>query len=277
MPDPRTGAITDANADVQPWWVGDDRPASNWDNGKYDAGTNRDNALRGTALNDRLYGLKGDDVLTGRAGDDRLWGGIGGDTIAGGAGGDEINGGRGRDLADYHTSGTAVRISLATGDGVGGQAEADRLTDIEMLRGSGFADRLTGNGGRNTIWGGRGDDTITGGYGADSLSGGGGDDTFVISNPQSAGDRIFGFSNYGNDIIMLSASAFGGHAIGGLRRDEFQSSNASVARSNDTRIIHDRNDQQIWFDADGTGSAAAVLLATVHQGAVIVASDFWFF
>jgi Ca2+-binding RTX toxin-like protein len=277
IPDPRTGAITDANTDLPPWWTGDDRPASNWDNGKYDAGTNGNNTMRGTYLNDRLYGLKGNDLLLGHAGGDRLWGGIGRDSIIGGAGADEINGGDGRDLVDYTDSTAAVNVNLTTGKGMGGHATGDTFTAIEAIRGSGFADRLSGNGGANTIWGGRGNDTITGGYGADTLNGGAGNDTFVFHKPAGGGDSIGGFGTSGNDVIALSGAGFGNHAKGGLRVGEFQSSNSATARGDDTRIIYDRDDHQIWYDADGKGGATAVLLATVQQDAVIVAADFLFF
>jgi Ca2+-binding RTX toxin-like protein len=277
VPDPRTGAITDANEDVQPWWIGDDRPASNWDNGKYDAGTNAANTLGGTALGDRLYGLKGNDVLQGKAGGDRLWGGLGNDTIAGGMGADEINGGAGRDLASYADSTRAVSVSLTTGKGFGGQAAGDVLTGIEQLRGSGFADRLSGNGVSNTIWGGRGDDTITGGYGPDVVSGGAGSDRFVFHKPQGGGDTLVDFAAAGDDVFALSASFFGNHVSGGLLQREFQTSNSTIARNADTRVIYDRDDAQIWFDADGNGTQVATLLATVQQGAIVTAADFVFF
>ncbi len=277
IPEPRTGAITDANTDLPPWWTGDDRPASNWDNGKYDAGTNGNNTLRGTSLNDRLYGLMGNDLLLGRAGGDRLWGGIGRDSITGGAGADSMNGGEGRDVVDYADSTAGVTVNLTTGMGLGGHAAGDTLVGIEAVRGSGFADRLSGNGGGNTLWGAGSNDTVTGGYGADTLIGGAGDDRFVFHKPQGGGDRIADFATSGDDVIALSAAGFGNHAKGSLVVGEFQSSNSATARGDNTRIIYDRDDHQVWFDADGKGAAAAVLLATVQADAVVVASDFVFF
>jgi hypothetical protein len=95
-PQPRTGAITDANG-LRPTWGGDTRPADTFDNGRYDAGTRRADLMVGSALGDRLYGLAGRDSLFGYRGDDLLWGGEGRDTITGGQGSDTLVGGNGAD------------------------------------------------------------------------------------------------------------------------------------------------------------------------------------
>jgi hypothetical protein len=277
VPDPRTGAITDANDQMTPWWDGDDRPSSTWDNGRYDAGTARDNTMKGTDLADRLYGLRGDDSLIGRAGDDRLWGGKGSDVIRGGKGADDMNGGTGRDLADYSTSSTGVNVSLYRGKGTEGHAKGDRLVGIEMLQGSDHADRLSGDAGANALSGGRGNDTLRGGWGEDTLTGGGGDDRFVFHNLKSAGDALRDFDQRGDDVIALSGAGFGDHARGGLAQAEFQASNKATAQTADVRIIVDRDDNRILFDADGRGGRDAVLLATVPDADLVTRGDFVFF
>ena len=302
-PQPRTDAITDANQTTAPWWTGDDRPASTFENGRYDAGTGGRDALYGTALADRLYGLAGDDVLKGGTGADRLWGGNGADALTGGAGadtlnggdgGDVLNGGGGFDCAEYRQSTAGVSVNLTTGQGRGGAAAGDILIAVEALYGSDFADRLTGDAAANALWGeagadtiaggagndslqgGDGDDKITGGHGADRLSGGQGNDAFIYQSPNSGGDTITDFATSGDDRFALAAAAFG-HATGGLVSGAFQSSTAATAQTAAARIIHDSDTGRIWFDADGAGGGAAVLLATVQPGATITAADFGFF
>jgi Ca2+-binding RTX toxin-like protein len=71
-------------------------------------GSNGNDVLRGTALDDAFVGNRGNDVLLGRDGDDQLFGGTvdalgdrdrtGKDILLGGAGNDFLNGGAGPDV-----------------------------------------------------------------------------------------------------------------------------------------------------------------------------------
>ena len=54
-----------------------------------------------------------------------------------------------------------MNVSLATGDGSGGDAEGDTLANIENLTGSGQNDTLEGDGGNNVLAGGAGTDTMS--------------------------------------------------------------------------------------------------------------------
>ncbi len=121
-----------------------------------------------------IYGGAGNDYIDGRGGDDSLYGGSGNDTIIGGSGADLIDGGSGTDMADYSGSGAGVTVNLATGTGLGGDAQGDTLTGIEQVRGSAYNDSLTGTAGNDSLYGGAGNDTLAGGAGADSLDGGSG-------------------------------------------------------------------------------------------------------
>ena len=278
-PEPRGEAVTQASLNTAPWWTGDDRPASNFDNGKYLAGTAGQDNMTGTALDDRLYGLAGNDRLSGLAGNDRLWGGLGNDILIGGAGADELNGREGRDLADYGSSVRGVSVSLLTSKGYAGDARGDTLALIEDLRGGSGNDRLAGDAGANSLVGGGGNDTLVGGAGVDSLTGGAGNDCFVFGLPKLGADTITDFSNVaGNDdILHLQASAFGNHAKGALTAAEFQASDQSTATNASVRFIYDRDDHKLYFDADGTGVQAAVLVATMQVGATVTVGDFLFY
>ena len=68
-----------------------------------------------------------------------------------GAGADTLNGGGGVDTASYATSSAGVAVSLVTGIGSGGDAEGDRLSNIENLTGSNFDDTLEGNASNNIL------------------------------------------------------------------------------------------------------------------------------
>ena len=145
-----------------------------------DGGTGYDTAHvqgpAGVALNlaatniERAYGGAGADTLTGAgaAGSVEINAGGGDDVIAGGAFADTLRGGEGNDTVDYSQSSAGVTVNLATGVGSGGSAAGDRLSGIENVVGSAFADRLTGNAGANRLEGGGGNDTLIGGTGTDT-------------------------------------------------------------------------------------------------------------
>jgi Ca2+-binding RTX toxin-like protein len=135
---------------------------------------------------ENLTGSSFADVLTGDAKANILNAGAGNDIIMGSGGGDTIDGGADSDTANYANSDAAVTVSLATGVGLGGFAEGDKLSNIENLIGSKFADRLTGDAGDNLLNGGAGDDNLVGGAGADLLVGGAGIDTADYSTSSAA-------------------------------------------------------------------------------------------
>ena len=126
---------------------------------------------------ENLIGSAHADLLVGSVGNNTLDGGAGDDTLDGGAGADQLIGGAGVDTVDYTASRQGVQVSLGTGQGLFGDAQGDRLQDVENLRGSDHDDELTGNGGVNRLEGGSGDDTLEGAGGADELRGGDGRDT----------------------------------------------------------------------------------------------------
>jgi Ca2+-binding RTX toxin-like protein len=151
-------------------------------------GDGKDNLLFGGKGDDWLHGRAGDDILAGEEGADKLYGGAGDDTLIGGAGADWLDGGEGMDTADYSASGAAVTVDLETGTGAGGDAEGDRLSNIEIVVGSAHDDTihaqrgdvdnmLVGDAGADQLYGGAGDDLIEGGKGADYIDGGAGQDT----------------------------------------------------------------------------------------------------
>jgi Ca2+-binding RTX toxin-like protein len=91
---------------------------------------------------ENLIGSNQSDTLTGDGGNNKLEGGQGDDTLIGGAGDDTLDGGAGIDTVDYSASNIAVNINVLTGIGSGGDAQGDRLINIERLVGSAHKDTL---------------------------------------------------------------------------------------------------------------------------------------
>ena len=188
-------------------------------------GTSGRDTLVGTDLYDTINGGADDDTIDGGAGNDKMAGGTGNDKFFGGDGADAMDGGADVDTVTYEGSTEGVKVNLATGRGLGGQAEGDTLISIENVTGSQYRDILAGSGDDNTIHGGRGDDTISagggddtviGGLGDDFLTGGAGSDTFVfVSAPygnQNGVDEIADFQ-VGVDVLKFqSRTVWGGSA-----------------------------------------------------------------
>ena len=129
---------------------------SDEDDGGADRGCVVGVTLTGDAGNNTLTGTECDDVLDGRGGADIL------------------DGRAGEDWAYYKDSSAGVTIDLGgtqDGDGYvtgsGGDAEGDKLKDIENLWGSAHNDTLTGDANANRLVGGAGKDTLDGGAGED--------------------------------------------------------------------------------------------------------------
>ena len=137
-----------------------------------------------------------------------------------------------------------------------------------MLRGAAGADVLDGGAGADTLSGDAGNDRLTGGAGADQLTGGAGRDTFAFpALPTVLGERdtIYDFTS-GTDRIQLSGRAFAGVSTGELAL-------ASAARLPDDHLLYDQAKGLLLYDADGSGSKAAVQIAQLVDAPLLVASD----
>ena len=124
-------------------------------------------------ISDVFYGNGLGHVISGRDGDDFLDGGAGADTL---------DGGNGIDTASYQRSTTKVSIVLDPSlNSIGlqsfGDAEGDRLINIENIIGSSFNDFLVADSHNNELHGQNGDDFLSGLVGQDQLYGGNGKDT----------------------------------------------------------------------------------------------------
>ncbi|MFN0194667.1 MAG: hypothetical protein ACKVP5_22275 [Aestuariivirga sp.] len=237
----------------------------------------------GNELDNTLTGNIDVDILTGLAGNDTLIGRDGNDVLRGGLGADVLNGGLGiADLADYIGATAAITAALDGSLAGAGEALGDTFLGNERLRGSNFDDTLTGDGLDNILFGQDGIDTMNGlagvdrlfgGNGIDTLTGGAGADRFEFGTLTEIGDIITDFSAI-DDTIVVTASAFGGGLVAGtLNAAFFQSRADNVAQDADDRFIFQTTDQTLWFDADGNGAGAAVLVADLQAGATVTNAD----
>ena len=172
-----------------------------------------------------IFGTPWADFMVGTAAGEDIFGFGGNDFIRGEGGADNIYGGSGIDTASYSTSAAGVMVMLESGFphgvGFGGDAEGDKLYDIENAVGSNFADTIYGSSGANdiqglnghdtlkgmggddTLWGGLGNDTLMGGAGMDALNGGSGTDTASYND---AGSAVF--------INLITGDGYWGDAEG---------------------------------------------------------------
>ncbi|MDK3016244.1 calcium-binding protein [Pseudodonghicola flavimaris] len=120
-------------------------------------------ALQGIEVateDDQIYGTRGKDVLIGGIGEDEFYSSKGDDTYDGGADFDELH---------YSGDPAGVTVDLGTGIATDGWGDTDTISNIELVRGSLFADTLIGGAAADQFRGLAGDDLIKGGKGGDTV------------------------------------------------------------------------------------------------------------
>jgi len=120
-------------------------------------------------------------------------------------------------------------------------------------------------------------DFFSGGAGKDTLLGGAGNDVFVFREMGTANaDRISDWAS-GADKLQLDDSAF--TAIGALGNFAagdgrfWAAAGATAGHDANDRVIFNSSTGSLYYDADGSGSGAAQLIATVQSGAAVAATD----
>jgi Ca2+-binding RTX toxin-like protein len=165
---------------------------------------------------------------------------------------------------------------------LGGHVENLELAG-SAIRGTGNAlnNVITGNGLGNTLIGGGGNDTLIGRGGTDVLTGGPGGDTFRFNAPSDGGvkggDTITDFAP-GQDHIALDHAGFGIGGTGSLASQGVAFVRGTAATSAAPTVIVTPFSNDVWWDADGTGTGAARLLThtTLPGLGALDASDFLF-
>ena len=245
--------------------------------------------LRGNEFSQDIHANHGANTLDGGGGGDRLFGSVGNDVYYIRHALDEIweFAGEGTDSAR-----SAISFKLAVDDSIESLATnnslglaAINLTGNDLgqtvagnagnnrLSGLGGDDRLEGRAGDDYILGDDGNDRLYGGLGRDRLQGGAGSDRyyFVDAPGEADADMILYFAR-NQDSIYLDKDAFTGLTGSRLAGSAFKNLALGDMDASD-RIIQDGH--QLYFDADGSGGAAAQLFAELKNDIALTSADFW--
>ena len=267
--------------------------------------------IRTGSGNDVVFGTTGNDVIRTGAGADDLVGIEGVDTLYGGTGDDSYylgeaidrlveRAGEGVDRvvssvswrlgANFETLELFGDVGLeGFGNGLAnllrGAAGNDTLSGLlgdDSLEGGGGADRLlgaagadslAGGEGADTLDGGEGDDILLGGAGSDRLIGGTGADAFRYADAAEGRDVILGFVA-GSDRIEVSAAGFGGGLVEGEAVSFVAAiNNRATSAAGTGQFVWETDAARLWWDADGAGGAASVLVATLTGAVGVTAAD----
>jgi Ca2+-binding RTX toxin-like protein len=241
-------------------------------------GNNSSNTITGNSGLNNLGGSDGHDSLYGMDGVDTLSGGNGHDLLDGGDGGDSMTGGAGNDR--YVVDSSADRFIEASGsdfDGVYASISYTLPSEVELLALTGSSNISgTGNTASNSIGGNSGNNKLTGGGGNDSLSGGPGADIFRFSSALNAStnvDIIFDY-NPADDTLELENSVFTKLTTTGvLSASSFRASSTGNAADSNDYVLYETGTGQLFYDADGNGAGAKVLVADLWFGGKLTHAD----
>jgi len=212
----------------------------------------------GNAFANFITGNAAANVLDGKAGADLMRGGAGNDTYIVDNVGDRAVEALAADGTD--TVNSSISFTL------GGNLENLTLTGAAAIN-------ATGNSAANSLTGNAAANVLNGMAGGDTLVGGGGGDDFLFTTALGATnvDEILDLQ-VGIDDIVLENAVFAGLVVGPLDAGAFRI--GSAALDADDRILYDSATGALYFDRDGTGSAAAVQFATLDPGLALSASEF---
>jgi len=235
-------------------------------------------SLAGNELANKIFGGSGQDFLIGGAGVDVLDGGAGADIMSGGLDSDTYYvDNAGDSVAETVGEGTdtvytKINFTISSGNSIQ-ILKANAGSTGLALTGNEFDNTIIGLTGNDTLNGGLGGDLLDGGLGNDSLRGSSGSDLFAFTTALGATnvDTIADFSVV-SDTIRLENAVFTGLVAGVLSAAAFFQ--GAAAHDADDRIVYNAATGGLFFDADGTGAAAAVRFATVSTGLALTNSDF---
>jgi parallel beta-helix repeat protein/VCBS repeat-containing protein len=146
-------------------------------------------------------------------------------------------------------------------------------TTTKTITGTSSSETLTGTSGNDLIDGKAGDDKISGKDGSDVLTGGADYDTFVFDAKLGSTnvDVVTDFNGY-DDMIQLDDAIFTRLSLGKLSSSAFVTGDKALDSSD--RIIYNKTTGVLSYDADGSGSGAAIKFATMQNKAGLTAADF---
>ncbi|MFS8180285.1 calcium-binding protein [Pseudovibrio denitrificans] len=214
-----------------------------------DHGIERFEFSDGTAFSDltvsssgqiRFYGTDTDDVFVGTDANEDIYGSAGADTIDGGGGHNTIR---------YNSSSEGVTVNLVTGEGSGGDAEGDQLSNIRSVYGSEHDDVIVGDAGNNGLYALGGNDRLEGGAGNDWLNAYGSGDNYLDGG--SGNDTVrYRWSTSAVTVNLIDQTKNEGDAAG----DTFVSiENVMGSDKYSDHITGDAGNNKLWgYGGDDT-------------------------
>ena len=184
-------------------------------------------------------------------------------------------------LLDYEQQKTHS-ITIEVNDGKGGITTATYVIEVrnkylDYVTGDSDANKFVGGGANDRLSGMGGDDTLLGGAGNDTLIGGTGADVFQFNQAPNAAhaDKINDFSVSDGDRICLIKNpvVYKELAVGALSAGAFHI--GAQATSAEHRVLYDSATGSLYYDADGTGSGTAKLIATLSTGLALTSEQFF--
>lgn len=181
----------------------------------------------------------------------------------------------------------------------------------DFLKGADGNDELYGSDGNDNEWGGKGVDTLFGGSGDDFMFGGAGNDTLIMGNKGdtnvllggeddnafwalrkdiAAGthnligdfftgyDKLFFNTKTATDFGSMSTPFTGLGTAGrfGVNDARFYAAEGAVkGHDASDRIVYNQETGDLYYDVDGSGKIAAILVATVGLDSTVKATDIW--
>lgn len=161
-----------------------------------------------------------------------------------------------------------------------GSSKAEQLTgDAGMngIYGFGGSDTIRLKAGNDMGFGGSGDDKLYGGSGNDDLTGNSGKDAFVFDTTLSAKKNVDVIEDFStrDDLIWIDEDIFGKVGkTGQLSSSAFHASSKGLAHDKSDRVIYDKTNGALLYDADGKGGADAVKFALLDDGLRLTSQDF---
>ena len=211
-------------------------------------------------------------IITSSIGNDKLDGGKGIDTLIGGKGNDTYIVDSIKDIVVEEENSGIDTIELSVTFSLAALVNVENITLIGTKAINGAGNILD-----NTMLGNSANNSINGGLGNDILTGGNSADTFQFNTTLNSSTNVDTIADFvhGTDKIQLSKSIMNNLNSGTKLNPLGFKLSTEVLDASD-RIIYDQSSGALSYDADGSGSVAAIQIAIIGVAthSTITATDF---